>query len=167
MSERARRPASPRHLARTFVSSIFEKATFLRSFDTTRTQRARVLESITADIRKYTDCITPDVSIAARKAAERIGIELREKRWQDQPSFDPGRSLFHWEHMTTVSHIREQCTGAESREAIAEVLGTECRVVWILKTENSELARLGYTHKRPDPEAAYRAARIEILKNDA
>jgi len=53
---------------------------------------------------------------------------------------------------------------AKSEEAILDVLKTRLRIAWILKTEDEELTRLGYRSMRADPEAAYREAKIELVK---
>jgi hypothetical protein len=96
------------------------------------------------------------------KAAARRKINLCSKNWHDQPMFDPGRRAFHLEHFVPVSAIRNACLEERSEAGILKILRTRLQIVWILKTEDAKLTRLGYRSRRSDPEAAYRAAGIEI-----
>jgi hypothetical protein len=144
-----------------FAQSIHAKATAVHELELTIEQRARVLESISDDIKKCTNFVDPRVSIGAKKVADRRKIDLWSKNWHDQPAFDPGRQVFHLEHFIPVSTIREACL-EQSAAGIREILSTRLQIVWILKTENAKLTKLGYRSRRPEPEAAYRAAGIEI-----
>lgn len=71
--------------------------------------------------------------------------------------------MFHWEHVVPVKSIRDACETAGSVEAVFKILKTTIRVAWVLKSEDSELTKLGFSYKRPDPTAAYLAAKIELL----
>lgn len=144
-----------------FAQAIWAKADAMRVTELGWRERQRVLESISYDIRKYSDLAVPRVSLAAQKEAERLGVDLREKRWQDQPRFDPGRRIFQWEHVQTIGAIRQKCLDASSPQEIERHLN-EISVAWILKTEDRHLTKLGYRTTRLDPDKAYRDAGIEL-----
>jgi hypothetical protein len=122
-----------------------------------------MLEAISDDIKKCTNFIRPKVSRAARDWATRLGIDLCAMNWHDQPRFDPARRKFHFEHFRPVSLIRSECIEKCSETEILEILKTQLTVVWILKSEDVELRRLGYQSNRPDPDKAYREAMIELV----
>jgi hypothetical protein len=84
---------------------------------------------------------------------------------RDQPGFDRGQTIFHWEHVTPVSTIQKMCEQAKSEEAILGILKTHLRIAWILKREDDELRLLGYRSNRNDPDGTYRDAKIELLKS--
>ncbi|HVT90299.1 MAG TPA: hypothetical protein VHD56_15715 [Tepidisphaeraceae bacterium] len=125
--------------------------------------RCRLLESISDDIKKCSNLTRPRISQKALDKCKALGIEnLQDKDWHDQPKFDPGRKIFRWEHFNPVSAIREKCH-AKSEQEIFEILKKGILVVWILKEEDKELTRQGRRIDRPDPEAAYRDAKIVIV----
>jgi len=129
----------------------------------TRHEKARLKESIGSDIRKACDLLaTVEVSEAAHEEATRLDIDLRTKGWHDQHGFDRGRELFHFEHIIPVGAICTAAIAQTSVQGVLQVLRTNLRVVWILKSEDRELTRLGYRSKRVDPDAAYRAAGIHL-----
>jgi hypothetical protein len=154
-----------------FARSIFAKACALRSLELTGNQRKRLRSSITAEIRTcggllYPEVRAPEVSEAALQEAERMGVkDICAKTWTTQPSFDAGRKVFHWEHADPIACIQEACEGAGSEEAVLEILKTRLRTAWILKREDRELTRLGFRSQRPDPEAAYGAAKIVLVRH--
>jgi hypothetical protein len=127
-------------------------------------QRARLLESLFYDIRKYSDLISPEVSVRAKLEADRIGVDLSIQGWQDQPRFDPGRVAFAFEHMAMISSIRERCMSAQSEADVADVLRADATVVWILRAEDEKLNSLGFRSNRADPEGAYVSAGIELYR---
>ena len=149
-----------------FAQSIHVKA---KAFNTLRptltaSQSARMLEAISDDIKKCTNFVTPVASRAALEEAARMKVDICSKHWHDQPKFDRGRKTFHWEHVVPVSAIRAACLEADSESAVFEILRTRARVAWILKAEDSKLTRLGFRHKRDEPDAAYLQAKIELVK---
>lgn len=157
-------------LLRIFARSILSKVTALTNLDLTRNQRARLRKSITEDIRNcggiiYPEVTAPEVSKAAQTEAERLGVTIHTKSWRDQNAFDRGRKIFHLEHVIPISSVQKDCEEAKSEEAILKILKTRLRIAWILKREDRELTRLGYRSKRLDPEGAYLAAKIELLKH--
>jgi integrase/recombinase XerD len=83
--------------------------------------------------------------------------------WHDQPSFDAGREIFHFEHVVPVSAVRTACCHQNSEGAVFAILKSRLRVAWILKSEDAELTRLGHRSNRPDPDAAYRNAGIRLV----
>ena len=153
-------------LLRPFASSIHAKASALRQLELATRERARVLESISDDIKKCTNFVRADVSERALDRARPLDVDLRTATWHDQPRFDPGRRVFHLEHIVPVSTIRHACLEAPSDSAVLEILATSLRVAWILKEEDSVLTHLGYRSRRQDPEAAYREAKISLVPRD-
>jgi hypothetical protein len=149
-----------------FAKSICVKTTAYKTLkgNLTASQRARMLEAISDDIKKCTNFVLPKVSRAACDEAARLGIDLCSKNWHDQPRFDRGRKIFHWEHFVPVADIRTKCIDSCSESEILEILKSRLCVVWILKSEDEELRRLGYRSIRPDPETAYREAKIELIQ---
>jgi hypothetical protein len=127
----------------------------------TRAQRARLQESISDDIKKCSNFITPAVSEAALDRSRQLGVDLYLANWHDQGRFDPGRKQFHFEHMVPVSVVRDRCKMCSTPKEVLAVLAKELRIAWILKEEDGRLTRLGCRSKRPDPEAAYKAAGIK------
>jgi hypothetical protein len=147
----------------TFAKAIACKIAALNELDLTSTQRARIRESISDDIKKCTNFVIPEVSCAAHEEAERRGVDLFSMNWHGQPRFDPRRKTFHFEHILPVSAIRDMYEDIKTEEEIYNILKTCLRVVWILKREDAELTNLGFRSKRADPEAAYRAAKIQLM----
>jgi hypothetical protein len=140
---------------RPFVAAIVAKRPLLNLKLSDR-QRRRILESISGDLRKLGDVVTPTlvaplVSIAAHAAAERKGVDLCQEDWHSQTLFDPGGSLFHVEHVTTVRALREMCLHAPSEEALIHSLTAGIRIAWMLKEEDARLTQLDYRSHRPDP----------------
>jgi hypothetical protein len=152
-------------LLRPFAQSICAKVMAYRDlkFTMTSSQAARFRESISDDIKKCSNFITPDASRAALREASSLGVNLYAMNWHDQGRFDSGRRLFHFEHVNCVNAIRSACLDAPDDSAILEILKTRIRVAWILKSEDACLTRLGYASDRPDPSAAYREAGIELV----
>jgi hypothetical protein len=158
-------------LLQLFARSIFAKARALACLNLSKRQRARLRRSITDDIRTcggllFPDVISPEVSRAAQQEAERLNppVSLHDQGWYDQSRFDRGRKIFRWEHVYPVREIQKKCEQASSEEATLAILKAHLRIAWILKREDKELNRLGFRSNRPDPESAYRAAKIELLK---
>ncbi len=149
-------------LLRPFACSILAKARALRELKLTKSQRARLLESISDDIKKCTNFVVPKASRVALEEAKQLGIDLCTKNWHDQPRFDRGRKKFHLEHLNPVSVIRAECLLAKTNSKIIQTLKQKLRVVWVLKSEDAKLTELGFRSKRLDPKAAYRSARIFV-----
>lgn len=144
-----------------FVRGIYALVCALRQVTLTPSQERRMLEGISDDIKKCTNFFAPGVSRQAREHARQLNIDLSFKYWRDQPRFDKGRKIFHWEHMDPVSSIRLACLEQASESGILEVLKNRLRAVWILKSEDEKLTRLGYRSKRPPD--AYSKAGIELV----
>ena len=155
--------ASIDDLLKPFACSLYAKASTLNSVELSSIQRARLLESMSDDIKKCSNFIEPEVSEAALAEAEHLRVDLRAKNWHHQPSFDVGRKVFHFEHVVPVSAIRKACLDQSSEIAVLAVLKSRLRVGWILKSEDAELTRLGHRSNRPDPEAAYCNAGIRLM----
>jgi hypothetical protein len=154
-----------------FARSIFDKSRALSVLELTTNQRKRLRSSITFEIRTaglllYPEKLTPEVSEAAMQEAGRLGVDLYSHTWRSQTSFDRGRKMFHWEHVDPISCIQLACEGAADTESVLNLLRTRLRIAWILKCEDKELTRLGFRSKRPDPEEAYRGAKIVLVKRE-
>jgi hypothetical protein len=158
--------ATLKELLEPFAIAIAAKVQALTDLEAglTHSQRARLLESIGDDIKKCSNFITPEASEAALELARGLGVDLHSANWHDQHRFDPGRKQFHFEHVVPVGVLRERCKACSTPEDIGAVLANEIRLAWILKEEDAALTRLGYRSKRPDPEAAYRAAGIKLSR---
>lgn len=152
-----------------FAEAIFIKVTMIRSGRFDKVDIGHLKETIRHDLRKCSDIIIrsirrPEVSEAAHAKGREMGIaDLRDLSWSAQAKLDPGRVTFILEHVIPVRTLQEAALAASSSAEIVEILRGGMRVAWILKTENSELGRLGFTTKRPDPIAAYEAAGIHLL----
>lgn len=142
-----------------FANSIWAKVELLQTNSLEKRELLRVKESISDDIKKCTDLTPPRVSLAAREEAMRREVELDCLDWQDQPRVDPGRQVFHREHVIPVKSIRDRCLVAESANQIIDALKS-AKVAWILKSEDRKLNQLGFRTNRPDPADAYRKAGI-------
>lgn len=157
-----------RDLCQPFANGLLDKARALDRLDLTKHQTAGFVTSMSVDIRKLCDItvpthIRPEVSQSAMDLAEAMGIDLRRQTYQSQPKFDPGRHLFHYEHMTPVATVVAAVRRAGTVEEVVGLLETGIRVAWITKDENSQLNALGYASKRPDPDAAYAEAGITLM----
>lgn len=150
-------------LLMTFAVSIHTKVTALQTVELSDAQRARLAESVSDDIRKCTDLVEPMVSRGALEKAAELGVDLYSQGWHDQPTFDKGRHVFQFEHVCPVYEVRAYCIAARSVEEVVDVLRTQLRVAWVLKSEDRILSQLGYRSHRPDPDAAYREAGIELI----
>lgn len=151
-------------LLKPFAESIFIKVTAARKMNLEGSQLARFEESVMDDIKKVSNFVPRKVSEAAYHEAIRRGVDLGEMNWHNQPSFDSGRTngTFHHEHRVPVSALRAECFQQQSVDGILEVLRNKLQVVWILKSEDAELTRLGFKTLRPDPDEAYRQAQIVL-----
>jgi hypothetical protein len=156
--------ATTDELLRVFAESIHAKSRALNNLELNTNERNRISESISDDIKKCSNFLVPEASEAALKKAERLNIDLYSRNWHNQSKFDPGREVFHVEHVMPVAALRERCLSCRSPEGVLEVLTSTLRVAWILKSEDRALTRLGYRSKRPFPDAAYVEAGIKLIK---
>lgn len=154
----------PDEVLLTFAKSIYVKCRALDELKLEQTEERTLLrQAIFTDIKKCSNLLPRAVSRKALKEAEKIQIDLYKNNWHDQHKFDPGRSLFHFEHCVPISAIVKECQVQHSEEAILSLLKHKLCVAWILKSEDKELTRLGYKTKRPDPSIAYKQAGIELI----
>lgn len=156
--------ASTDELLKIFSKSIYAKICGFQELSLNKTEKARIKESISDDIKKCSNFIKPVVSIAAYEKSKKINVNLLEKNWHDQPSFDTGRKngIFHFEHMIPVLSLRSLCLEANSEIEIFHILKEKLKIAWILKEEDKKLTSLGYKSNRENPEQAYSEAMIEI-----
>lgn len=122
-----------------------------------------ISDTISSDIRLFTNLIYPNVSKRANEAAQTLGIDIRKIKWCQQNKIDPDRSIFHYEHFYTVKDIKTLILNSTTVEEIKNILKHNTKIVWILKSENEILDELKYRSDRPDPYLAYKEANIEIL----
>lgn len=156
---------SLQEIALIFARSLLGKAQLLPTL--LPYQQSRLRESMSDDLKKYCDLAVPDfqlpmVSEAAWLKAQELNIDLCALRWHTQPRVDPGREIFHNEHVVPVNMLRDACLAAATEEDIAEVLTTRVRIAWILKTEDRVLNNNGHRVKRDDPDGAYAQAGIVL-----
>jgi hypothetical protein len=157
-------------VARPFAQALHALATGYRQLSEPLQPRQRTAwrGAMSQMVRKYYDVVIPayssiQVSEGALKEAHRRKVDLFRADWSQQPRFDPGRSVFHLEHVVTVATVVQRClTGTES-DALETLTGDALRVAWILKDENRRLDALGVRTVRPDPGESYRAAGIVLL----
>lgn len=111
--------------------------------------------------------IVPLVSQAAFDKASAMGLLPLEKyAWADQPTRmkDPGRKIFHFEHLVPVSDLVTQLIDLKppTSVAIACVL-RKANVAWILKSEDERLNRAGLRSRRKAGGfSAYRQVSIKL-----
>ncbi|EHP90498.1 hypothetical protein MetexDRAFT_4627 [Methylorubrum extorquens DSM 13060] len=117
-------------------------------------------------VRQFEMFVTPLVSRAAQDRATALGLgDLSQYRWLSRNRImENGAHIFHWEHAQTVGHMSRMLTSMEDPTLPKiEAVVRSAVIVWVLKTEDAELRRLGYNTNRPDWRAAYAAAGIEVL----
>ena len=78
-----------------------------------------VRESISDDIKKCSNFVPRSVSKGAQERAISLPgagpeVDLAAQSWHEQHAIDPDREIFHFEHMTPVSAVREACLIAVS-----------------------------------------------------
>lgn len=118
-------------------------------------------------VRQFEMFVTPLVSRAAQDRATVLGLgDLSQYRWLSRNRImENGAHIFHWEHAQTVGHMSRLLTSMEDPTlSKIEAVVRSTVIVWVLKTEDGELRRLGYNTKRPDWRAAYAEAGIEVLQ---
>ncbi len=133
------------------------------------TEQKWVKHLIQLGCRKLEDFITPRVSIKAKETADKMGVgDLSQYGWSEQKSKmnDPDRSVFHFEHVVTVSDLVERLLKLGSNpsfDSVKSVIG-KADVAWILKSEDEVLNQNGFKSKRPDnPLEAYEQCGIELV----
>lgn len=126
--------------------------------------RKHMRVQLSKSIRNATD--HPDFALHASAAAQSLaaekGIDLSKMTYDNQPQkrFDPGRTLFAYEHMVPVKNLMYGIINEPHR---AEELLRTARIVWVTRAENDRLNELGYAHERPDPQKCYEEAGISVL----
>ena len=114
---------------------------------------------LTTMLRKWCDTLSVSfVSVNANNAAHKLGIDLFEKQWKDQPKFDKGRHVFHLEHKYPISDMISDMEAGEY--SVAQVLA-RAEFGWILKEEDKRLI----SHNRDDHDLLYAKANIHLLRS--
>lgn len=142
-----------------FAQSIFAKMGAINTLNLTRKEKSRFFESMSDDIKKCSNFIAPEVSVKAKNKAEEFGFKLFNMNWHDMKSKD--RHIFHFEHVNTVSAIREKCCEAKCSQDVLCILLNRLSIAWILKEEDKLLTAKGYKKNRPDN--AYELAGITLV----
>jgi hypothetical protein len=128
-------------------------------------------ELIVLAIRKVDEVAPVNVSKAAHAKARELGIQkdLRNYCWVCQTHKramkDVDRTVFHWEHYTTVDDMNREIRllgEGPLPSDVANVL-SRAKIVWLLESENVRLDRAGARSRRSDPIAAYEDAGIELM----
>jgi hypothetical protein len=73
--------ASYKQLLGVFAVSIHAKVKAINEFELLTKQEDRLLESISDDIKKVSNFTPRRVSVAAKKEADALEIDLREEEW--------------------------------------------------------------------------------------
>ena|GEM_PF-1288440 len=119
--------------------------------------------------RKLEDFITPCVSVKAQELAVQMGVgDLSQYGWSVQKSKmnDPDRSLFHFEHILTVSDLVDRLLSLGSNPSYESVISMieKADVAWSLKSEDQLLNENGFKTKRPEnPQNAYETCGIKLV----
>ena len=151
-----------------FAAAIFVKIQGLNGGQLSSIGKRRLRESISDDIKKLTDLVVPKISKAASEKAKELSkqkgikIDLENSYWHDQTKFDPGRKIFHREHIVPVKILRGYCEKAKTKAEVHAAL-KKAKVAWILKDEDRVLTANGHRSNRPDPALAYKDAGIILL----
>jgi hypothetical protein len=162
-------PMSLAEIARPFARGFIAKRPLADDPRLSKTQKARVKESLSDDLKKLCDVLiptlrVPEVSVAAQRRADELGVDLCQQTWHGQKAFDPlGRGTFHLEHVVPIVALREAWMTATTVEEMISEIDHRLRVAWILKTEDVLLRRAGYQKNRPDPDAAYAQVGISLV----
>lgn len=133
------------------------------------TEQEWIKHLIQQGCRKLEDFITPRVSVKAQELADQMSVEdLSQYGWSDQKSKmkDPDRSLFHFEHILTVSDLVDRLLNLDDQprhDSIKSII-EKADVAWILKSEDEVLNQNGFKNKRPEnPLDAYEICGIELV----
>lgn len=117
-------------------------------------------------VRQFEMFVTPLRSVAAQAKADELGFgDLTQYRWGQRHGLkENGLHVFHWEHAQTVGHMSRLLTSlVEPTLPQIEAVVRSAVIVWVLKSEDAELRRLGYNTVRPDWRAAYACAGIQLI----
>jgi hypothetical protein len=119
-------------------------------------------ESLKLLVRHMEIYVQPAVSRRAAARARDMGLpDLRKMRWADQPKRmnDPGRKIFHFEHVVRVADMVDDILSLSPPEAPAiENILRSATIAWILKEEDRSLP----PGRRVDPRATYATVGIEL-----
>ena len=113
--------------------------------------------------RELEQFVQPRVSEAAQALASKKGLgDLRAYRYTDQPVAmrDPGRAIFHWEHIIPTSDMVNSILALDEPTiaSIGDVL-IKAQVAWITKEEDKRLP----VSRRADPAQCYADAGARLL----
>lgn len=107
-------------------------------------------------------------SVNAQKRADELGIgDLRRFDWGDQPSKtkmkDPGRKIFHFEHITPMNVIVNDIIESNCETAIKSHI-MKIKIAWILKEEDRLLTKgINGSWRSKRPSDAYQRLNIQLV----
>lgn len=125
-------------------------------------------------LRVASHLIPPCASESAIARAEKHGVDLFKLREKDRNKVEKkikltnkeDREKFILEHFNPVNQIIKSIIAEKSITLkTCEKALEKLKVVWILKSEDDLLNKNGHRKNRPNPENAYKRARIKILSN--
>ena len=88
-----------------FAKAIWQKSQTLQNNSLDKPEKNALLESISVDIRKYTDLIKPCIRKKAKILADEINIDLINCEWKKQIKIDPKRANFLFDHYYPVNRM--------------------------------------------------------------
>lgn len=150
------------------ASTLTNLVSFYHS-TTDETEQQWVKHLIQLGCRKLEDFIVPHVSVKAKEIADQMELgSLSQYGWSDQKTkmLDSDRSIFHFEHILTISELvgRLLKLGGELNISDVKAVIEKADVAWILKSEDHVLNLKGYKNKRPEnPLDAYEVCGIELV----
>jgi hypothetical protein len=156
-------------LVRPFVVALQAKRPLLQHAALTREQRARVLESMSDDLKKMCDVVVPSVRPASvsREAlalANILGTDLCQLTWHQQQArkrADARWAALHREHVVPILALRNACVDAIDLETAIGEIDRLLHIAWITKAEDARLTAAGYRKQRPT--TAYDDLGIELV----
>jgi hypothetical protein len=156
-------------LVRPFVVALQVKRPLLQRSGISREQRARVLESMSDDLKKMCDVVVPcvrpaSVSRDALALTERLGVDLCQLTWHQQQGrkrADERWASLHREHVVPILALRTACVDAADVDAAIAEVDRLLHIAWITKAEDRRLTEAGYRKTRPD--TAYGDVGIELV----
>jgi hypothetical protein len=108
-------------------------------------------------LRKWHDYEYPCfVSTMALDKSKELGVNLWEKRWPQQPTFDKGRKIFIMEHKYPVTDVIKDMIA--NPNDITKIFKSQ-EFGWILRSEDAKLK----SHDRGDHTALYEEAGIKLM----
>lgn len=156
-------------LVRPFVVALHAKRVLLDRDGISREQRARVLESMSDDLKKMCDVVVPavrpaSVSREALALTDQLGIDLCQLTWHQQQGrkrADERWAALHREHVVPILALRNACAAAVDVDTAVGEIDRLLHIAWITKEEDRRLTAAGFRKARP--ETAYADVGIDLV----